>query len=300
MRKDVLTPKKSSSAPKRTKMALGKGLDALIPNIGQAEDAPHGYRLCDVAQIRPNRYQPRRQFADGELEELALSIQSQGILQPLLVRQAPDGGYELVAGERRLRAAKRAGLGEVPVIVKTISDSEMLVMSIVENIQREDLNPMEEAEAYHRLIQEFDLTQDEAALRVGKSRSAVANFLRLRNLPEQIQASILDGGLSMGHARALLGAETPARQLEAWRTVVAKNLSVRATENLIRKLKSDAPPAPRQPTSEDRYLVDVADNLSRRFGTRVKISRKGQKGHLSIEFYSDEDLDRLLTLLGPD
>ena len=293
-----------SGAKKKRKMALGRGLDALIPDLGSMEGISGSspptrkdYFLCEIDIIRPNHYQPRRHFAADELEELAESIRSQGIIQPLLVR-TDDVGYELVAGERRLRAATLAGLDRVPVLVKDVSDGEMLEISIVENIQRENLNPMEEAEAYHRLITEFDLTQDKAAERVGKSRSAVANFLRLRQLPDPIKESIMEGALSMGHARALLGADTPAKQQTAWREVVAKKLSVRDTEALIKRINAEKKPA-RTPelTSAQRYFKDVSEDLSRHFGTRVRIQRKGKKGRVEIEFFSDDDLDRLLGLL---
>ena len=293
-----------SGAKKKRKMALGRGLDALIPDLGAVEDmsaasrpAQKTYFLCAIDMIRPNRYQPRHHFSPDELEELAESIRSQGIIQPLLVR-ADDVGYELVAGERRLRAASMAGLDRVPVVVKDISDAKMLEISIVENIQRENLNPMEEAEAYFRLINEFDLTQDQAAERVGKSRSAVANFLRLRQLPDPIKDSILEGALSMGHARALLGANTPAKQQSAWRDVMAKRLSVRETEALIKRINAEKKPerAP-QLTPEQRYFNDISEDLSRQFGTRVRIQRKGKKGRVEIDFFSDDDLDRLLGLL---
>jgi len=293
-----------SGAKKKRKMALGRGLDALIPDLGGVEgisgspaSGRKDYFLCAIDMIRPNRYQPRRQFSPDELEELADSIRSQGIIQPLLVR-SDDVGYELVAGERRLRAASLAGLSQVPVVVKEISDAKMLEVSIVENIQRANLNPMEEAEAYYRLISEFDLTQDQAAERVGKSRSAVANFLRLRQLPEPIKESILEGALSMGHARALLGADTPAKQQAAWREVMAKKLSVRETEALIKKINARKKPAATpELTPEQRYFNDVSEDLSRHFGTRVRIQRKGKKGRLEIDFFSDDDLDRLLTML---
>ena len=289
---------------KKRKMALGRGLDALIPDLGVVEELTgsppaesKNYFLCAIDMIRPNRYQPRRQFSPDELEELAASIRSQGVIQPLLVRR-DDVGYELVAGERRLRAAALAGLDQVPVVVKEISDAKMLEISIVENIQRANLNPMEEAEAYFRLIDEFDLTQEQAAERVGKSRSAVANFLRLRQLPDPIKESILEGALHMGHARALLGVDTPVKQQAAWREVIAKKLSVRETEALIKRM--NAPPKPDlapEPTPEQRYYRDISEDLSRHFGTRVRIQRRGKKGRLEIDFFSDDDLDRLLTLL---
>ncbi len=282
---------------KTKKIALGRGLNALLPDIEHLESVSKEYFQCDIELIRPNRYQPRLRFSEDELEGMARSIKEQGIIQPLLVRK-DENGYELVTGERRLRAAKKAGLDQVPVIVKTITDTDLLEMSIVENIQREDLNPMEEAEAYYQLIAKFDLTQDQAAARVGKSRSAVANFLRLRQLPEQIKASIMDDTLSMGHARALLGASNSAQQNAAWRAVVSKGLSVRETESLIKRLKAKTKKPKKSSTgSEQRYLLSLADDLSRHFGTKVQIKRHGQKGKVEIAFYNNDDLDRLLSLL---
>jgi ParB family chromosome partitioning protein len=212
------------------------------------------------------------------LAELSESIKTQGILQPLLVRQ-DETGYELIAGERRLRAAKRAGLTQVPVILKRANDEKLLEMAIVENIQREDLNPIEEAEAYHRLITQLNLTQDQASARVGKT-------------------GITDGTLSMGHARALLGAETSAQQLAAWRSVVSKKLSVRETEALIKRLKAQKiKPRKSGNRSEQIHLARLAEDLSRHFGTKIMIRKHGQKGKVEIEFYSDDDLDRLIERL---
>jgi len=286
-----------TEAKKRKKLALGRGLDSLIPSIAPRENKPKKYMLCDIGLIRPNRYQPRRHFAEEDLADLSRSIREQGIIQPLLVRQA-DTGYELVAGERRLRAAGMAGLEQVPVVIKELTDNRMLEMSIVENIQREDLNPMEEAEAYQRLMTEFSLTQAKVAERVGKSRPAVANFLRLLQLPQSIRASIMDNTLSMGHARALLGADTPVQQRTAWRTVISRGLSVRETEDLIKRLKTKKKKAiSSDPSSEDIYFTDLADKLSVRFGTKVRIKRNGQKGRMEIQFFSNEDLNRLLGLL---
>ena len=293
--------KNAETGPKKTKkLALGRGLDALLPDIEPVEDtASKEYFSCDIDLIRTNRFQPRLQFSDEELEDMARSIRQQGIIQPLLVRK-DDIGYELIAGERRLRAAKKAGLNQVPVLVKVITDNDMLEMSIVENVQRADLNPIEEAEAYYRLITEFGLTQDQAAERVGKSRSAIANFLRLRQLPAQIKTSIMDGVLSMGHARALLGAGTKAQQNAVWRAVVSKGLSVRETERLVKRLKSQKETPKKSSLNSDlSYFTDIADDLSRRFGTKVQIKRRGQKGRVEIEFYTDDDLDRLLSLLKP-
>ncbi len=282
---------------KRKKLALGRGLDSLIPNIVPRENKPKEYMLCDIGLIRPNRYQPRRHFAEEDLADLSRSIGEQGIIQPLLVRRA-DTGYELVAGERRLRAAGMAGLGKVPIVIKELTDDRILEMSIVENIQREDLNPMEEAEAYQRLMTEFSLTQAKVADRVGKSRSAVANFLRLLQLPHAIRASIMDNTLSMGHARALLGVDTPVRQKAAWRTVISKGLSVRETEALIKRLKIEKKKTVSpDPSSEDIYFTDLSARLSVRLGTKVRIKRQGHKGRMEIQFFNNEDLDRLLGIL---
>jgi ParB family chromosome partitioning protein len=288
---------------KRKKLALGRGLGALIPDAAGAESDASGprskdYMECDVELIQPNRFQPRSHFDNEEMEQLSASIRAQGVLQPLLVRRL-EMGYELVAGERRLRAAKMAGLIKVPVIIKDVTNAEMLEMAIVENIQRENLNPIEEAEAYHRLIMEFGLTQEQASARVGKSRSAVANFLRLRQLPDAIKESITDGRLSMGHARALLGADNQVQQNAAWRAIMRKSLSVRQTEDLVKRLRNAAEVVERKKNgSEERHLAGLADRLTQRFGTKVQIKRRGKRGKLEIEFYSDDDLNRLLELFG--
>ena len=286
----------------RRKKALGKGLDALIPDMSSLnkpvnDTISKDFFQCDIDLIQPNPFQPRLRFSQEELSELAQSVKSQGILQPLLVR-ATDRGYELVAGERRLRAAKLADLEAVPVMVKDVTDAQMVEMSIVENIQRENLNPMEEAEGYHRLMREFKLTQEQAAERVGKSRSAVANFLRLRQLSEPIKISISEGKLSMGHARAILGLPNSAMQNAVFKEVISKGLSVRQTEKLVKRLK-ETPKDPKQkePSSMDNQLKVLSEGLSRHFGTKVQIKRSGKKGRVEIEFYSDDDLERLLEIL---
>jgi len=289
--------RKSPTAGKRRKVALGKGLDALLPEILPINENSKDYFECDIDLIRPNRFQPRRQFKETELDELAQSIKEQGVIQPLLVRQA-EHGYELVVGERRLRASRRANLTKVPVVIKDLSDAEILAISIVENVQRQNLNPLEEAHAYHRLMDEFDMTQEQVANRVGKSRPAVANFIRLRQLPDQIKASILDETISMGHARALLSADTPSQQITAWKTVIAKKLSVRETEKLMKRLKKPpSDPKPSAPTPDEIHFRDVAETLSRNMGAKVQIMRRGQKGTVEIEFYGNDDLDRLIAIL---
>ncbi len=297
MQRSKLTKTVGTKSGTRKKMALGKGLGALIPEVETGKDEPKDFFFCDIDLIRPNRFQPRLNFSEEDLQELTDSIKAQGILQPLLVRK-DDDGYELIAGERRLRAAKRARLTQVPVIIKRVTDSQMLEMAIVENIQRENLNPIEEAEAYHRLITQLNLTQDQASARVGKSRSAVANYLRLRQLPEQIKDSITDGSLSMGHARAILGAAASSQQLAAWRAVITKGLSVRQTETLIRHLKSEEKkPRVSRNRTEEIYLSGLAEELSRHFGTKIMIKKTGKKGKVEIEFYSNDDLDRLIQRL---
>jgi ParB family chromosome partitioning protein len=287
------TKKTSASSPtKRKKQALGRGLGALIPEIEKSQEDSKDFFYCEVELIQPNRFQPRMQFDEDELAELCQSIKEQGILQPLLVREEKDG-YELIAGERRLRAAQKAGLTQVPVVTKRVDDSKLLELSIVENIQRANINPIEESEAYHRLITEFNLTQDKVAARVGKSRSAVANFLRLRQLPEPIKTSIQEGKLTMGHARALLGIENSTQQMAAWRAVVK-----RETEDLIRSLKGEKKkPKVGRKSTEDLYLLSLADDLSRHFGTKVVIKQRGRTGKVEIEFYSNDDLDRLIERL---
>lgn len=293
---------KETGTRKFRKMALGRGLDSLIPGIESVDNRPNEYFMCDIELIRPNRYQPRLRFSEEELQKLTDSVKQQGILQPLLVRKDPEG-YELVAGERRLKAARRSGLKQVPVIIREITDSQLLEISIIENIQRENLNPMEEAEAYRRLMDTFHLTQDQVAQRVGKSRSAVANFMRLLNLPDEIKDSIMDNILSMGHARALLGLESAAKQRAVWRQVISRGLSVRQTELVVKKQKEEAEKKeeePSEPSSEEIYFSGLAEELSRHYGTRVQINRRGKKGKVVIDFYDDSELDRLLRLLKQD
>ena len=280
------------------KQALGRGLDALIPDMEASDLEPRSFFYCDIDSIRPNPYQPRRRLSGQELKDLSDSIKEKGIIQPIVVRTVPTG-YELIVGERRWRAGRLAGLKQVPVVVKDVSGAEMVEMALVENIQRQDLNPLEKAEAYYRLIKEFKLTQEEVAKRVGQDRSTVANFLRLRNLPQPIQTDIVNNTLSMGHARALLGVETLAQQKEVWRRIVSKSLSVRAAEALVKKLKDHKPrtSSAKARSSEDVYIESLADDLTRHLGTRVRIIRRGKRGRLEIEFYSYENLEQLIAKL---
>jgi ParB family chromosome partitioning protein len=293
-----MTMKNDKGKPPKRK-ALGMGLGALLPGLEQDDGEPRDYFMCDVDDIRPNRYQPRVRFSEAELDELAQSIAEHGVIEPLVVR-GDGNGYELIAGERRLRAARLAGMRAVPVVVKDVSDDQVLLMTIVENIQREDLNPIEEAEGYHRLLTEFSLTQEQVAERVGKKRSTVANVLRLRDLPLEVRESILDGMLTMGHARAIAGLDDERKQTMAARMVLTQGLSVRETEELVKKLRDQTGAVedkPRPVKPAEIHFKNLCEDLSRCLGTKVDIQRKGKRGRLSIEFYGDEDLDRLIGVL---
>lgn len=293
--------KSDTTGKKKKRTGLGKGLDALFPGIGgDVENAgPGDYFDCSVEQIRPNPYQPRREFSEEEMAELAASVKTHGILQPLLVRKVADEHYEIIAGERRLRAAKMAELNAVPVVIRNIRDREMLEFSIIENIQRENLNAMEEAEAYQHLLDEFGLTQENVSERVGKSRSAVANFLRLNHLSEEAKTALREEKIFMGHARALLGADSSVIQRKALQMVVSGRLSVRETEKLVKRLNDRAkyPFEPVTAMPEDIHYAGIQEDLGRFFGTKVRIMRRGKKGKLEIEFYGDDDFDRILSLL---
>ena len=268
---------------------LGRGLGALIPSVPatMAEERSGDGSSAPIASIRPNPQQPREGFSEEALEELTASIRENGLLQPLLVRRS-NGGYELIAGERRLRAARRAGLDHVPVTVREADDRQSLELALIENLQREDLNAMEEARAYRRLGDEFGLSQEEIARRVGKQRSTVANTLRLLLLPDDIQSQIENGTLSAGHARSLLGLESSSDQRDTARKVVDRGLSVRETEQLVRSHARASLP-------EDADLRALESELTRALGTRVRI-RPGRKGggRIEIEYYSDEELTGLV------
>jgi ParB family chromosome partitioning protein len=275
--------------------ALGRGLSALIPDAPEAT-APTLERSLDVDTdlLRPNRFQPRTHIDETRIEELSRSIKSNGIIQPIVVRRV-DSGYEIIAGERRWRAAQRAGLLKVPVVVRDIPEHKLLEAALIENIQREDLNPIEEAHAYRRLTDDFHLTQEQIADAVGKDRSSVANFLRLLKLPQEVRASLGSGSLSMGHARALLGIADQAALLRVAREVVAKNLSVRETEAIVKK---SAQPTPGKPEPEtDVHTRAAEERLRFSLGTRAKIVRRGKGGRIEIEFASEDELQRLFEYL---
>lgn len=266
--------------------ALGRGLEALIP----AGD-PSGVLQVRVEEISAGSLQPRRSMNDSKLLELASSIRAHGVLLPILLRRE-GGRLEVVAGERRLRAARMAGLEVVPALVKELTSSQALEVALVENLQREDLNPIEQAEAYSRLQDEFGLTQEEVARRVGRDRSSVANAVRLLKLPTPIQADLIEGTLSEGHARALLGLDRPADQIRARDEAIRRNLTVRATEALVRRLKQGGSPQ-RRPATGEPTIQAAEDALRQALGTKVQICRKGKGGTIEVEFYSMEDLDRI-------
>ncbi len=277
------------------KGGLGRGMASLLPAAAIADDA--SYFLCPIEQIRPNKNQPRKRFAAEALEELAASIKAQGIIQPLVVTKR-DGGYEIIAGERRWRAAQRAGLREVPVVIRDVADETVLELALIENIQREELNVIEEAEAYRTLVELFGIAQDEVARRVGKSRTTITNTLRLLRLPDDIRQDLIEQRMTMGHARALLGLDDPSLMQRARHEIVAKQLSVRAAEELVNRLKRGGAVSKRPPQQPDLLLMAVEEQLQRRFQSRVSISRnaKGQ-GALSIAFGSTDELTRIVDLL---
>ena len=276
--------------------ALGKGLPALIPQKQESQKSETITQL-KTAEVKENAFQPRSYFDDEKLAELISSIKEMGVIQPILVRPK-DGGYELIAGERRLRAARALNLEEIPVVVRNVSDQEALVLALVENIQREELNAIEEAQAFKRLIEEFQLTQDAVAQSVGKDRSTVANILRLLKLPQEIQQRVSDGTLSMGHARALVAVENAQEQLKFFQLAIQKGLSVRELENI---LKTGIPRSARRTktraAAKDNYLVFLEEELQKTLGTKVRIQSQKKRGKIIIEYYSPEDLERISSII---
>ena len=285
---------KSISLPKK---GLGRGLGALIPGASEPRLETDGGALSfrvEVDRITPSPFQPRRTFDEAKIEELAASIRNQGIIQPLVVRRKGDG-YELIAGERRWRAAMRAGLAQVPIVVRDASDHEALQLALVENLQREDLNPIEEANGYRRLQEEFQWSQEEMAEKVGKSRPAIANSMRLLSLPTEVQQEVSSGNLPAGQARALLGLHSEPLILSAYREVLAKGLSTRETEKLVRHLLLGRRRR-RQVPLIDPDLRSIVEELQRLLGTRVRFLPKARsaRGKIEIEYYSLPDLDRII------
>lgn len=274
--------------------ALGRGLSALIGDVSPPPARAGAPAEIDLDLIEPNRDQPRRVMDDAKLDELAQSIRSSGIIQPIVVRARGQGAYEIVAGERRWRAAQRAGLLKVPVVIRDVRDDKRLELALIENVQREDLGPVEVAQAYRRLADEFHLTQEAIAGAVGKDRATVANYQRLLSLPAEVQADVASGALSMGHARALLGLPDAGAQRRAAHDVRARGLSVRETELLVRKRLT---PAPRPAAGPDPHTKAAAERLRVALGTRVEIVRGRRGGRIQIQFGSEAELQRLFEQL---
>ncbi len=276
------------------KRALGKGLSALIPTKEYMQENIEAVLNIPISKIKTNKYQPRLEFNKEKLEELMSSIKEKGVVQPVLVRKAGDG-YELIAGERRLRAVTSLGIDRIPAIVKDVADIDLLEISLIENIQREELNPMEEASAFQKFIDDFNFTQEKIATAIGKDRSTVANTLRLLGLPKKIREYVSGGSITAGHAKAILSLPTENEQLRVCSLVVKKGLSVRETESLALR-RANGLGGKKARIDKDQGLVDIENQLQRLFGTRVKILQGKKRGKIEIEYYSSEDLNRILDI----
>ncbi len=275
--------------------ALGRGLAALIPE--KAEKREESAVSIKTTEINDNKFQPRTNFDDAKFNELKASIKEKGILQPILVREK-DGGYEVIAGERRLKAARALNLEKIPAIIKKVTDQEALVIALIENIQREELNPIEEAQAYKRLIEEFNFSHEAIAQNVGKDRSTITNLLRLLKLSNDIQKSIYAGQLSVGHARALLSLEIPAERDRVFNLTVKKGLSVREVENLIKTIVSGGARREKGKNVKSHEVLALEEELQKVMGTKVRIMPQRKRGKIVIEYYSFDDLDRIIRLIG--
>lgn len=280
----------------KNKGGLGKGLDALFMDNSIEEESKSAVKL-KINDIEPNRAQPRKSFDEEALEELANSISTHGVIQPLLVRPLADGGYQLIAGERRWRASRMAGLTEVPVVIREMSDSEAMELALVENLQREDLNPIEEAQGLALLMETYGLTQEQAAKRVGKSRPAVANSMRLLSLPQDVLAMVERGELSAGHARTILALENAEQIIALANEIIKKSLSVRETECAVKALLKGDTKKEKRAKKRDTYYDEVELAVTQTLGRKAKVSLSGgNKGKLEIEFFGKEDLSKLLKL----
>ena len=276
---------------------LGRGLGALLGDFDQEITEKSTYQLLPIHKVEPNRSQPRQDFDEEELQSLSESIALHGVLQPLTVRQLPSGYYQIIAGERRWRAARMAGLSEIPVVVMEADDKKTMELALIENLQRQDLNPVEEALGYRSLIEEYGLTQEETSQRVGKSRSAVANALRLLSMNEELLEKVRCGELSPGHARAVLSVKNEKKQKEAAQKIIALGLSVRQAELLCKNLSKEPEPKKEAPVFAVNYIGECEKNLSKHLGRGVKIVNGKRKGRFELEFYGDEDLQNLLDAL---
>lgn len=271
------------------KAALGKGLESLIPEKGVE------ILKIDIDKILPNEYQPRKVFKDEALKDLSESIKEKGVLQPVIVSRVGDGSFKLIAGERRWRAAAMAGLKSIPAIIKETSSQDAIEIALIENIQREELNAIETAEAFQRLLKEFSLSQEDLSRRVGKDRATISNYLRILKLPDEIKVFLNDNTLSIGHAKALLTLESRQKQIEAAKEIIKKGLSVRASEALCKRLSKPLKQIKRKEKLPE--VSDLEDRLTRSLGTKVKIKHKEKRGKIEIEYYSLDELDRLLEIL---
>ena len=286
-----------------TRKVLGRGLGALIPSRTPDHQPPQaaahqaGLLQLDLGKIVPNPHQPRKEFAADKLAELSASITARGLIQPVIVRPLGDGRYELIAGERRWRAAGLAGLTRIPAVVRHAESAEAIELALIENIQRQDLNPIETAQAYRHLAETFDLSHEEIALKVGKDRSSITNLLRLLNLPEEIQNDLVAGTLSTGHARALLGIPDRAGQLAARAAVLAKGLSVRETELLVKRLGRPKKDPTGSIVKKDIYINELENSMRSALGTKVTIRHHGKSGIIELYYFSVEELDRLVNHL---
>ena len=287
------------------KRGLGKGLDTMIPPVKNEKKSEKGdpakepETLVNITNVEPNREQPRKNFDEDALLELSESIKQYGLLQPILVQNRKDY-YEIIAGERRWRAAKLAGLKQVPVIIKNLTDQEIVEISLIENIQRENLNPIEEAQAYKRLLNEFHLKQDEVAERVSKSRTAVTNSMRLLKLSDDVQRMVIDEMITTGHARALLGVEDPAEQYNLAQRIFDEKLSVREVEKIVKNMGKPVKPKKEKVVDKSMQVIydDISEKLKTQLGTKVNIVPKEDgSGKIEIEFYSHDELDRILDLM---
>lgn len=281
------------------KRRLGRGLGALIPEAIESESE---VREVAISRIEPNPFQPRVNFDEARLKELADSIKEHGVVQAVILAPAEEGKYILVAGERRYRAARLAGLDRIPAVVREFSRSDMLEIALIENLQREDLNPLEEATAYHRLMEEFNMTQEELARRIGKSRSAIANTVRLLSLPQAVKQALIRGEITAGQARPLLAIPDENLQREMARQIIARGMSARDAERLATRIQQrdkGATPMPRHP-APDPLRRELENSLQRRLGTKVRINRVKDGGTIEIYYYGDDDLDRLVMLLLPE
>ncbi|MDM8132601.1 ParB/RepB/Spo0J family partition protein [Clostridium butyricum] len=282
------------------KFALGKGLSALIPEdlVESEQQDEKGKMLIPLNEIRNDNNQPRKAFDNDKIAELTESIKTHGIIQPLILRKSDNGLYVIVAGERRWRAAKMAGLKDVPAIVMELSEKDVLEISLIENIQRQDLNPIEEASAYKKLLSDFNLTQEDLSKRIGKSRTAITNTMRLMNLDIRVQQYIIEGIITEGHGRALLGIKDKEIQYELSQKVIDENLSVRELERLVKRILEGKTSEEKETNNElNPYYKEIKNQLQSYFGTKVNISNKNNKGKIEIEYYSEDDLQRILDII---